>query len=88
MREVWVIECWPRADYDGDGIAERRQVLVAGDENPVVLANEEVDGHPFATLTPNPMPHRLVGLSLADQAMDLQFVKSVLWRGALDAIHP
>lgn len=52
-----------------------------------MLENEEADGHPFAALCPNPLPHRFWGLSVADQTLDLQVVKSTLWRGALDSIY-
>jgi hypothetical protein len=87
MREVWVTECWVRVDADGDGIAELRHVTVAGEGAAVLLENEEADGHPFAALCPNPLPHRFWGLSVADQTVDLQLVKSMLWRGALDSIY-
>ena len=72
---------FPLVDYDGDGIAERREVIRCHD---VILYNEEVDDHPFATVCPCPMPHKVYGLSMADQTMDLQRIMSVLWRQALD----
>jgi hypothetical protein len=87
MRAVTVTECWLKVDADGDGIAELRHVTVAGDGELVLLENEEADGHPFAALCPNPLPHRFWGLSVADQTLDLQVVKSTLWRGALDSIY-
>jgi hypothetical protein len=87
MREVWVTECYLRVDRDGDGIAELRKVTVAGDADLTVLDDEEVDNHPFAALTPIPMPHKLYGVSVADQTIDLQQIKSALWRGALDNIY-
>jgi hypothetical protein len=87
MRSVSVTECWMRVDADGDGIAELRHVTVAGEGDLVVLENEEADGHPFAALCPNPLPHRFWGLSVADQTLDLQLVKTTLWRGALDSLY-
>ena len=30
MREIWLTECYIKCDWDGDGIAERRKVTVAG----------------------------------------------------------
>jgi hypothetical protein len=92
MREVWITECYLRVDYDGDGIAELRKVTVAGAGASVggaatVLDNEPVDDHPFAALTPIPMPHKFHGMSIADQTVDLQLIKSILWRGALDALY-
>ncbi|MBV9522746.1 MAG: hypothetical protein JO010_08135, partial [Alphaproteobacteria bacterium] len=87
MREVWITECYIRVDYDGDGIAELRRVTVAGEGAAVILDNAPVDDHPFAALTPIPMPHKFFGMSIADQTMDLQLIKSTLWRGALDALY-
>jgi hypothetical protein len=87
MREVWITECYIRVDYDGDGIAELRKVTVAGDGAATILDNQEIDDHPFATLTPIPMPHKFHGMSVADQTLDLQLIKSTLWRGALDALY-
>ena len=49
-----------------------------------ILSREEVDGHPYVSLTPIPVPHKFYGLSLADITMDLQLIKSTLWRNMLD----
>ena len=86
MREVEVTECYIRVDFDGDDVPELRRVLIAGSGGDI-LENEEVDGHPFAALTPIPMPHALVGESIADKVRELQRVKSTLWRQALDNLY-
>lgn len=83
-REVEVIEAYLRLDRDGDGIAELLKVCYSG---AVVFEIEEVDDHPFAALTPIPMPHRMVGQSTADQVMDLQLVKSTIQRQVLDNLY-
>lgn len=87
MREVWINECYMKIDFDGDGYAEMRQITLAGESTYVLLENEEIDDHPFATLTPIPMPHKVYGQSIADQTTDLQRIKTALWRGALDSIY-
>lgn len=87
MREIWVTECYIKVDYDGDGIAELRKVTVAGESSFEILDNEEVDSHPFSTLTPVPMPHKLFGRSVADQTMDIQQIKSAMIRGLLNSIY-
>jgi hypothetical protein len=69
MEEVEVFECYIRADYDDDGIAELRKVVYAGNE---ILENEEIDYVPFCSICPIPMPHKFYGHSLADRTMDLQ----------------
>lgn len=81
QRLVWVTECYMRVDYDGDGIAELRKVVRAGNQ---ILENEVTDIVPFVSITPVPMPHKFFGLSVADLAMEGQKVNTMLLRGALD----
>jgi hypothetical protein len=81
MRSVWVTECYLRADYNGDGIAEWRKVVRAGNE---ILENEECDGAPFAALIPIILPHRFFGLSIADLGMEPQKLQTQLVRSVLD----
>lgn len=84
MRTVWVCEAYLRADVDGDGIAEWRRVLKVGKK---ILDNEECDGPPFALVTPVPMPHRLVGLSIADLAIPVQKQKTAMIRAIQDNLY-
>lgn len=84
MRKVWLTEAYLRVDYDGDGEAEMRMVTWAGNQ---IFVNEEIDENPFACCTPTLMPHKAIGLSMADQTMDLQLVKSTLWRNFLDNVY-
>jgi len=79
-----VIDEYVLVDFDGDGIAERRRIVRVNDE---ILINMEVDENPFAILCPIPMPHKIYGLSLADQSMDLQRISTVLWRQMLDNLY-
>lgn len=81
QKVIWVTECYIRVDYDGDGIAELRKVVRAGNE---ILDNEVVDVIPFVSITPIPMPHKFFGLSVADLAMEGQKVNTALLRGVLD----
>ncbi len=85
-REIWVTECYVAADWDGDGIAERRKVTVAG-EGADILDNEPFDGVPFISVTPILMPHCFYGLSIADLVMDLQLLKSTILRQILDNLY-
>lgn len=82
--KVVVSDCYFRCDYDGDGIPEMRMVRVVGDAC-YVIENEEVDDHPFASLTPIIMPHRFHGRSLAEVVEDIQEIKTVLQRQMLDS---
>ena len=84
LREIWVTECFMKVDYDEDGIAELRKVTISGN---TILDNEEIDMMPFAVLTPNIMTHKFYGLSLADQVMDIQSIRSTLFRQILDNVY-
>jgi hypothetical protein len=84
MQEVELFECYIRTDFDGDGIAELRKVVYAGDQ---IIDNEETDHIPFASICPIPMPHKFFGQSLADRAMDIQLNKSTITRQILDNLY-
>lgn len=89
-RMVWVIDAYFRVDFDGDGYAEFRKVTTAGhDPGSVggILENCEYDSSPYACLTPIPMPHKLIGMSIADQTVDIQEIKTTLVRQALNNIY-
>lgn len=81
MQSVRLMEAFVLVDYDKDGIAERRRVVIAGNK---VLENEEYDRVPFSYLTPIPLPHQHAGLSYTDLVKDLQLIKTALMRSILD----
>jgi hypothetical protein len=83
-REVIFLDEYVRVDYDGDGIAELRNVRRV---DSVIFENEEVSYNVFAAWCPIRVAHKLYGLSLADQTMDIQRIKSVLYRAALDSTY-
>lgn len=83
-RKIWLYELYLQCDFDGDGIAEWRQVKRAGKE---ILSNVKVDGHPYSGASPILMSHRLIGRSLADLVMDLQRLKTAIMRQALDNLY-
>lgn len=77
-----------RVDMDGDGIAELRHMCFAGglsERN--LLENDECDEVQFADLCAMPQPHQWEGLSLADDLMDIQRLKTVLIRQTLDNLY-
>jgi len=86
MRLVMETEAYIRIDYDGDGIAELRRVVMLG-QGYEVFENEPWDHVPFAVLSPILMPHRLVGRSYAELVMDLQKIKSTVLRQLLDNMY-
>lgn len=84
MQLVEYYECYIKADYDGDGVAELRRVCYSNHE---ILHNEECDYIPFHSICPIPIPHKFYGHSLADRAMDLQLIKSTITRQMLDNLY-
>ncbi|WP_455296449.1 portal protein [Brucella pituitosa] len=89
MVEIEVYEAYLRCDYDNDGYAEWRKVVMAGTgESSSVLANDEwSDEVPFSDAVPMPEPHRWNGRSLFDELEDVQKVKTVLLRQTLDNLY-
>lgn len=80
-RKVWLLEEYVRYDLNGDGVLESLCVHRVGN---TILSVEEVDEHTLEDWCPFPMPHRRVGQSLADKCVDIQLVRSILLRQALD----
>jgi hypothetical protein len=81
MDEIELRRVVMRVDYDGDGIAELRRIVVGGD---TIGENEVIEETPFVSCTPKRMPHRHTGISLYDELMDLQIIKTTIFRAALD----
>jgi hypothetical protein len=74
-----------RYDSDGDGVAELHHVRAVGDPCEI-LADEIVSDVNYAIFCPNPEPHAVIGQSVADETMDLQFIKSHIMRATLDSL--
>lgn len=84
MRMFWVHECYAKFDFDGDGLAEHRRVLLIGDK---VFENEEIDYQPMVALSAILMPHTHTGMAYAELVKDLQLLNSILYRQVLDNIY-
>ena len=67
-----------KCDYDNDGIAELRHIVVGGSAPNAyhILENEPIEQIPFAMVTAIPMPHRFYGLSIYDLIGDVQEIKT------------
>lgn len=83
-RYVWLEECYVKIDDDGDGIAEKWTITKVGKK---ILEKEEGHSCEIVTLTPIPLPHKLYGMSIADLVMDLQLLKSTIFRQILDNMY-
>lgn len=86
MRTVWRYESYIKVDYDGDGIAELRNIVSVGPAHKI-LYNEALDDHPIVSLTPIRMSHRLIGRAVTDLLKDLQLIASTVMRQLLDNMY-
>jgi hypothetical protein len=85
MELVTWAECYIRADFDGDGIAEQRKVVLAGPATGRVLMHQEmIDERVFTPVSPILMSHRLEGLSVVELIKDIQAVRTEITRQMLD----
>lgn len=93
-------EAYYKVDWDGDGIAELRQVFTAGgrlmkgktggqegERKRRTIGNEPADRQPFHVICPQPLPHKHYGLSMADKVMDIQEINSTLVRQVHDNLY-
>lgn len=93
-REIDLAELWIRIDFDGDGIAELRKVVIASNGASVsrLIYHEPAARKPFAVASPILMPHRLAGISLAETVEDIAEIRTRILRSYLDGLalsqHP
>ena len=74
-------ECYAKLATGKGGTDELHNICIVGN---TILHDEVIDHIPMAIWTPKVMPHEVIGVSLADEVMDIQLLKSTLWRAALD----
>lgn len=88
MDEIEYREVYVRVDWDGDGVAELRKVIIAGGEIPPGDAwNEPVPEVALTGFVAKRVPHRHVGESIYDDLGDLQEIKTTLLRQLFDNIY-
>lgn len=83
-REVCVRITWARVDWDGDGIAELRRIILVGK---TILYNEPDDIVGLCCISPLRVPHRHLGMSLYDIVKQVQDFKTQLARGLIDNVY-
>jgi hypothetical protein len=81
LREYTYHECSMLVDFDDDGIAERRRVVMINKE---IWSNEEDDEQSIISGATILMPHKHVGISLAQLLLDLQEINTVITRQTMD----
>lgn len=83
-QHVEISDLYVKIDFDGDGIAERRHVMMSGNK---ILVNEYFDHVPYASLSAILMPHKAIGRSRAEITYPTQLQKTALVRGMNDNIY-
>ena len=83
-QNVEISDLYVKIDFDGDGIAERRHVMMSGNK---VLVNDYFDHVPYASLSAILMPHKAIGRSRAEITYPTQLQKTALVRGVNDNIY-
>jgi len=80
-REVTITECWINVDRDGDGVAELKHFIIAGD---TVLYEQDIDMIPVACLSPIDIPYEFYGLSIADFTRSSTLASTAILRGFVE----
>lgn len=80
-REVTVTECWLCVDRDGDGIAELKHFILAGEH---ILLEEDCEMVPIASLCPIDIPYEFYGLSVADMTRSSTLASTAIMRGFVE----
>jgi hypothetical protein len=83
-QKVQIYDLYARVDFDGDGIAEDRHIMICGNK---VLVNDYFNHRPYAMLSAIPIPHKAIGRSRAEVTYQTQLEKTALKRGLLDNIY-
>jgi hypothetical protein len=81
---IELLNLYARIDFDGDGIAEMRHVMISGN---VILENKYFNHKPYAMLSAVLMPHKAIGRSRAEIAYPTQLEKTALKRGMFDNMY-
>ncbi|MCP5099914.1 MAG: hypothetical protein GY943_30545 [Chloroflexi bacterium] len=88
-RRVELYENYIKVDADGDGISETVKAYYTGTSGAGELLDWEVweDEAPFVDIPCEPVPHRFDGISITDKTADMQRMKTILERQAVDNIY-
>ena len=86
MDRIDFYECYIKVDINGDGIAETVLAYYAGSGGAGELLDWEVwdDDTPFTQIPCEPVPHRFTSRSLAGEVMDIQQIKTTVFRQLLN----
>jgi hypothetical protein len=82
---VWIYECYVN-EYDKEGNRIPKKVTIIG--NKVIDKEDNPYGRPpFCVCSPIRMPHRMVGMDIAELVMEIQKLRTALVRYVMDNIY-
>jgi hypothetical protein len=84
--DIEIVNVYPLVDFDGDGIVERRNIIMSADGS-VILQDEPYGIAPYAMLSAILMPHSAIGRSRAEITAPTQYLKTHLVRGINNNIY-
>jgi hypothetical protein len=84
LRRVWARMIWCKADAEGQNDSRLYYSVVVGR---TVLYVEPCSRIPVASICAQPLPHRHIGMSLAETVMDVQDIRTAVTRGGLDNLY-
>lgn len=84
MRLVWTRMIWVKADAEGDDESRLYYVIAVGR---TILYSEPCARINVSSMTAQPLPHRHIGMSVAETVVDLQDIKQAIKRGGLDNLY-
>lgn len=87
MRRVLVTEHYIRMDVDETGVAKKWKITTGGPGHDVLDKEIFEDEWPYQVIVPIITPHEFDGISLAEEVMDLQLIKSTMLREMLDNVY-
>lgn len=86
LRSVPYAECYIRSNLDGSGLLSLWRVCVGGAESTILHGPELVDEIDVAEFTAIPVEHVATGTAYAENVLDLQGLRTSLFRGMLDSL--
>jgi hypothetical protein len=84
MRRVWARMIWVRADAEGDDQSRMYYVIAVGR---TILFAQPCTRIPVASITPQPLPHRHMGMAVGETVHDIQDIRTAVTRGGLDNLY-
>ena len=77
-------EWYIKIDKDGDGVPELRHICTMGETHEIVH-DEEANRVKFCHFGVDPISHTIIGDSIADLTLDIQNIKTAVYRAILDS---